>query len=556
MKTEINKLLIMPLGGLEQIGGNSMLIGLNGEWVMVDLGISFYNKYGIDILTPDISYPASIKENIKAIIITHAHEDHIGAIPYLWQQLRCPVYLTEFPAAVLKQKIAERPWKDQVQIHVIEPSEKVKLGEFEIEFVSLAHSILGACGIYIKTSKGSIFHTGDWKIDETPLLGKRTDEKRLAEIGDEGIDCLLCDSTNILTSKNIGSEADVQKGLRRVISQYPERRITVTCFASNLARIDTILQIAKETDRKIAIIGRSMHNMIEAIKQTSFYTNNFQIGLGLIVSDDEAASMPDSKVLILCTGSQGETRAALSKIARGENKGLKLGSNDIVLFSSKVIPGNELVIRDVQNQLVKQGVFVITTETEKDIHVSGHPNKAALEKMYTWLKPKSLMPIHGDARMIYAHRDFGIEKGIKETIIADSGDVITLSNGKLRKIDHKHLSVSAIDGHDLIPLTSPIIKARENMSFNGHVSLSVILEKNGAISSFPNIIISGIYIDHDNQKKLNKMINQVIQNEAKLHAKNISNLKKNIDLSIVRLIFRHFKKRPTVSVHIHEKNEA
>lgn len=552
MNAKKNDLLIFPISGLEQIGANCTMIGNNNEWIIVDLGIAFHDRLGIEVLTPDISFPESVKKNIKGLFVTHAHEDHIGAIQYLWPQLQCPIYLTEFPAAVLKQKFSEYSWRDDVEINVVKPKEHIKVGGFEVEYVSLAHSILGACGVYIKTQAGSVFHTGDWKIDETPLLGDKVDEKRLTEIGKEGVDCLLCDSTNVLTNEQIGSESDVKDALTRVISNYKNKRITITCFSSNVARMETIFNVAKKAGRRVGIIGRSMHKMINAVSDTTYFSNQFKTSVNSILTDEEAASMPPEKVLLICTGSQGEARSALFRLARGENKVIKLGKQDVVLFSSKVIPGNELGIREMQNLLIRKEVEIVTTDTEDDIHVSGHPNKEAIAKMYGWLKPKSLIPVHGDARMLYAQRDFAQKFGIKEVLIAESGDVVNFSGGMLKKIAHKDFVLNAIDGADLIPLSSPIIRERQIMTYNGHVSISFLMSKNNKIDGSPDVTINGIHIDEENRNKLDSIIYQILSTEIVKNPKDIETLKKDCESSIRKLISRHFEKKPIVVVHIHK----
>ncbi|MDR0744350.1 MAG: ribonuclease J [Holosporales bacterium] len=555
MSEKKDDLLIMPLGGLEQIGANCTMIGNNKEWIIADLGIAFYDKCGIEVLTPDISYPLSVKDKIKGIFITHAHEDHIGAIPYVWPKLQCPIYVTEFPAAVLKQKLKDYPWQDDVQINIIKSGKINKVGKFYIEYVKLSHSILGACGIYIKTKSGNIFHTGDWKIDESPLLGDKVDKNRLKAIGEEGVDCLLCDSTNILTEEDAGSESDVKVALKRVIMQYPNKRITVTCFASNVARMETVFNVAKSVGRKVAIIGRSMYKMIDAVSDTTYFSTKFKNAISTIISDDEASSMPPSKVLLICTGSQGEARSALFRLSRGENRTIKLGKNDVVLFSSKVIPGNELDIREMQNSLVKQGVEIVTTDTEDDIHVSGHPNKKDIKNMYEWLKPKSLIPIHGDARMLYAHEKFAREIGIPETLIAQSGDIVSVLNGQLKIIDHKDVIFNAVDGSDLIPINSKAIRERTIMSYSGFVSVSFNLSEDNTMLTPPDILIFGIYLDEDVTHKLKNIMHQMIKNEVLKYNNDISSIKSESINSIKNLIFRHFEKKPLVAVHIYKEGD-
>jgi ribonuclease J len=413
--------------------------------------------------------------------------------------------------------------------------------------------VVGSCGIYVTTKSGSVFCTGDWKIDETPLLGDKVNTKQLTRIGQEGVDCLLCDSTNILTDENIGSENDVKEELLKVFKQHKDKRITITCFASNLARMETIFNIAIKEGRKIAIIGRSMHKMIDAISKTDYFSKDFKAGLSATVTENEAMDMPPYKVVFICTGSQGEFRSALYKIARGENKIIKLGDKDVVVFSSKIIPGNEIGIRDLQNALVKSGVEIITSDTHEDIHVSGHPNKAAVAMMYKWTNPKSCIPIHGDPYMLYGQAKFARENGIQEVCVAESGDIISVKNGKLKKIGHDKIGMSCIDGKDIIKLDSQIIKERAIMSCNGHVGVSFVLDYNGRLLHSPDISISGIHIVEDIKNNIHTLIYQIITNEISLYKQVDQNsLKERIKNSVKRMMHRYFEKRPQVSVHIHQ----
>ncbi|MDR1289445.1 MAG: ribonuclease J [Holosporales bacterium] len=551
MQPKKNELLILPLGGLEQIGANCTLIGTNDEWIIVDLGIAFHDSLGIEVLTPDISFPATMPGKIKGIFITHAHEDHIGAIQYLWPKLRCPVYVTEFPAAVLKQKLKERQWCDDVKIEIVTCKNPIRLDNFEIEYVALAHSILGACGLYIKTAAGKIFHSGDWKIDDAPLLGDKTDEKRLIEIGKEGVDCLLCDSTNVLVDDEAGSETNVRKALSLVISQYKDRRITVTCFASNLARMETVFHIARKSGRKIAIVGRSMFKMISAVSETSYLSEDFKAGISSIIPEEEAVSLPPSKVMLMCTGSQGEARSALFRLARGENRVIKLGKHDVVVFSSKVIPGNEICIRDMQNLLTRNGVEIVTTATEGDIHVSGHPSKGDLVKMYDWLKPKSFIPIHGDSVMLHAHQKFAEQSGIKESLIVESGEIIGLSNGQLTKLSKIDVTFMALDGPSLIPITHDAINERLTMSTGGSVSVSFIISNDNRLSNAPDIITRGIFIDKGESKRLESKIYQIVSNEITKHPTSISEIKRECVSAIRKVMVKQFDKKPAIFIHVH-----
>jgi ribonuclease J len=558
MSEKKNGLTIIPLGGLEQIGANSTMIGLDdsNEWLIVDLGIAFYDKYGIEILTPDISFPLEVRDNIRGIFVTHAHEDHIGAIQHLWTKLKIPVYVTEFPAAVLRQKFSEYSWKKEAEIRVVKNNEPFKVGGFEIEYIPLAHSVVGSSGIYIKTAHGNVFCSGDWKIDETPLTGDSISVKKMEKIGKSGVDCLLCDSTNIMNCEDDaseGSEKDVKAAMKKIFKDNKDKRITITLFASNLARMESIMDVAMDAGRKIAIIGRSMHRMLDAISQTSYYSSDLKRAVNAAVSEEEAADMPPHKVAFLCTGSQGELRSALYKIAKKENKVTKLGKNDVVVFSSKVIPGNELGIRDLQNMLIKNGVEIITTElTSAKIHVSGHPNKSAVVNMYKWLRPRSFIPIHGDPCMLYAHEKFAKANGIEETVIAESGDVISLVDGKLNKVGTKKVGLCCLESGSIVPLGSSIIKERAIMSSSGHVSISFMLNSSsGTLSNAPDVIISGIHITNEIQKHLQTLIYQAVTNDIASYSDNAESLIEAVKRSIKRLLFRCCEKRPLVSVHIH-----
>lgn len=549
MKTD-NNLTIIPIGGLEQIGANCTMIGYGKEWIIIDLGITFYDKLGIEVLTPDTTYIQEHQKDIKGIFVTHAHEDHIGAIHHLWKSIRCPVYLTEFPAEVLRQKLSECQWKDEVPINVVNKKQRITVGSFEIEFVAISHSILGACGLYIKTPGGTVFHTGDWKIDDTPLLGDKTDAERLIEIGHEGVDCLLCDSTNMVTASNIGSEATVRDSLEQVIAKYEHKRVTVTCFSSNLARIETIFYIARKLKRRVAVIGRSIYKMLDAIAETSYFTPKFRENVNSILTDEEAMNTPAEKVLLICTGSQGESRSALHRLAKGENRVIKFGGDDVVIFSSKVIPGNEIGIRDLQNMLIRKGVEIVTVDTEPNIHVSGHANRDMVKKMYEWLKPKTLMPVHGDARMLYAQQEFAKDCGISEILAAESGDVVRYSNGELKKIDHRDMVFNAVDGDEIIPLNSSPLRDRSTMSYSGHVSVSFVISDNDLVDE-PEISVQGI---NTNKKILNRIcsgVYQIVRNEvAKMQDKD--SMKRDISYSVKKLFIKLFNKRPLIAVHIHQ----
>ncbi|MBQ9441366.1 MAG: ribonuclease J [Alphaproteobacteria bacterium] len=550
-----NKLLVMPLGGLEQIGANCTLIGYKDNWIMVDLGISFCDKLGIEVITPDISFPINLKNHLKGIFITHAHEDHIGAIHYFWSKIKCPIYLTEFSREVLKQKLKNRRLQyNSNRIVLTSPCHPILVDQFTVEFVSLSHSIVGACGLYIKTPGGSVFHTGDWKIDDTPLIGDKVDIERLQEIGNEGIDCLLCDSTNVLVQEDVGSENDVKNTIDRLISKYNEKRITITCFASNVARIDAILGLAKKHNRKVLVIGKSIANMLSAVSETSYLSKSLKANISSLINEQQAASMKPEHVLMICTGSQGENKSALFRLAKGENRTIKLNKDDVVLFSSKVIPGNELCIRSMQNLLAQKEVEIVTLETEDYIHVSGHPNRKALKKMYEWLNPKSLIPLHGDPVMLHAHQKYANECGIKNTIVITSGDLVSIDNdnGYLRKVHHNNVIYNAVDGRYIIPINHNCLRERSVLSQHGYVGLNFIVntKTNKLINDSININIHGIYISKINLDKIKNNITKVILGLL-IKIKDDNKIKEECRKEMIQIINQHCEKKPIIDINFY-----
>ncbi|MBR1943850.1 MAG: ribonuclease J [Alphaproteobacteria bacterium] len=550
-----DKLLIMPLGGLEQIGANCTLIGYKDNWIMVDLGISFHNKLGIEVITPDISFPINLKHHLKGIFITHAHEDHIGALHYFWSKIKCPIYLTEFSREVLKQKLKARKLQyNNNRIICVSPRNQISIDKFTVEFISVSHSVLGSCGLYVKTPGGNVFHTGDWKIDETPLLGDKVDSKRLQEIGNEGVDCLLCDSTNVLVPGDIGSENDVKNTIDNLISQYKDKRITITCFASNIARIDAIFELAKKHHRKVLIIGKSIINMLNAVSETTYLSKELKYNISSVINEQQASNMKPEQVLMICTGSQGEDKSALFRLAKGENRIIKLNKDDVVLFSSKVIPGNELYIRNMQNLLAQKGVEIVTSETEDYIHVSGHPNKKALKKMYDWLKPKSLIPMHGDPVMLHAHQKYAEECGIQNTIVISSGDLVSLNktNGQLRKVHHNSVIYNVVDGRYIIPINHICLRERSVLSQNGCIGVNFIVNKktNKIVANSLNINVHGIYI---NKINLDKIKNNIIKIISGLLIKLNDDIKITDECrkNVIQIINQYCEKKPIIDVNFY-----
>lgn len=476
----------LPLGGSNEIGMNLNLFGHNKQWLIVDLGITFNDRLGIEILAPDPSFLIAHKDAIAGLVVTHAHEDHIGAIPYLWPYLRCPIYATPFTMLLIRQKIMEYHWKDDVELIEMPLSSTFTVGDFEIEYVSLTHSILEPNALRISTPIGTVLHSGDWKIDPTPLVGETTNINRLCEIGQEGVLALLCDSTNVFYEGSAGSEYDVQIELEKVLKECTTERITVACFASNLARVATIAKIADSLGRKVALLGRSLHKMVAAAKSCGYL-----LDLPEFITDAQAMKMKGKKVCFIATGSQGESKAALARIASGSHPMVEYNDNDVVIFSSRMIPGNEKNISALQNSFIHQGIRIITSG-EESIHVSGHPARDELRQMYEWIKPEVLIPVHGDARHLDEHAKFALECGISSVVVPENGSVINLAKNNTDEIDFIPVGRWAYDGNRMIPWTSPLLKERQKLSTEGSAFITLHINAAREIIQKPHMSFKGL----------------------------------------------------------------
>ena len=421
-----NELVFLPLGGCDEIGMNLNLFGFgpvhDRKWIIVDIGVTFGNDStpGIEIIMPDIEFIKQRRDNLLGIVLTHAHEDHMGALARLWPKLKCPVYATPFTMYLVKDRLAEFDLLDAVPLHEVPLKGRFSLGPFDIEMITMTHSIAEPNALAIRTELGTILHTGDWKIDEAPQIGEPVDSKALKAVGDEGILAMVCDSTNVFSPGYAGSEENVRKELIKLIGEYDGKGVAVASFASNVARLESVMLAAKANDRSVCLIGRSMHRMTAAAKSIGLLSE-----VGEILSEDEAQSMPAAHVLYLCTGSQGESRAALSRIASGEHRSVKFHKGDVVIFSSKIIPGNEKGIFALQNALADDGVDIIT-EKMRAIHVSGHPCREELKKMYEWIRPKIAVPVHGERRHLLEHAKLAKSLSPKFSIAPRNGEMIKL----------------------------------------------------------------------------------------------------------------------------------
>ena len=484
------ELVFLPLGGSGEIGMNFNAYGFgpanHRQWIVVDCGITFGSESqvpGVDIILPDIRFLAEQRENVLGIVATHAHEDHIGAIAPLWPMLKCPIYATPFTARLIEGKLAEAGVTAPVRHVPVGGS--LTLGPFAIDFISITHSILEPNLLAIRTPLGVIAHTGDWKIDPDPLLGELTDTAAIEKLGDEGVLALVCDSTNALVPGHSGSEAEVRDGLTTLIGGL-KGRVAVTAFASNVARLDSVARAAAANGRKVALVGRSMHKIVAAAKQSGYLAD-----LAPMLDAAEAAELPARKVLYLVTGSQGEPRAALGRIADGNHRDVQLGKGDTVIFSSRIIPGNDLPIFELHNKLAALGVEVLTAE-DHFVHVSGHPAREELAQMYRWTRPRIAVPVHGELRHMAEHARLAKSLQVPEALVPANGQLYRLAPGHAELIDEVPSGRMHMDGRILVAEGEGLAKARRAMGFAGLIAITLVLDGKGRIAAEAGLLTEGM----------------------------------------------------------------
>ena len=462
------ELLFCALGGSGEIGMNVNLYGCDGKWLMVDLGMTFSgNEYpGVDLVFADLDFIEARQKDLIGVVLTHAHEDHIGAVPYFALELGVPLYATPFTARLVAEKLKEAGITREVDLRVIDHLDNFNLGPFGVRYLPLAHSIAEGNALVIETPYGRIFHTGDWKLDEDPLVGVPATPAALTQIGDEGVLALVCDSTNVFNDKASGSEGAVAKGLIEEVAKHKGRRVLITTFASNVARLQSLGAVAKATNRAFCVTGRSLDRIIAVAKASGYLKD-----LPDIISVDTAMDLPRGEVMIVATGGQGEPRAALARIADG-NHSVKLETGDVVLFSSRQIPGNEIAIGRIQNQLAAKGVKIVT-DRQSMIHVSGHPGRPELEAMYGWIRPQILVPVHGEVRHMTEQGRLGKAAGIPEVVNQKNGDLVRLAPGKPTKITEVRAGRLVLDGDIIAPADGEPMAMRRRMAFNGLVVVAI-----------------------------------------------------------------------------------
>jgi len=492
-----DELVFLPLGGSNEIGMNFNCYGYgppdDRKWIIVDVGVTFGDQTtpGVEIILPDPQFMEENADDILGIILTHAHEDHIGAMGWLWPRLRAPIYATPFTAFLLREKMRERGCLDDADITEVPLSGTITLGPFESTLITLTHSIPEPNGLAIKTPLGTILHTGDWKIDPDPLLGGVTDADAIRRLGDEGVLAMVCDSTNVFVDGHAGSEADVRVQMNDLIGKL-KGKVAVACFASNVARMDTIIRAAQANGRRVCLVGRSMFRMAAAAGSVGLFK-----GLEPFLNDAEARRFPDDKILYLCTGSQGEARAALARIADGAHPHVKLGSGDHCIFSSRVIPGNEVPIRNLQNKMAERGIRLYTERDHPGIHVSGHPCRDELKEMYAWARPQIAVPTHGERRHLLEHAALARDLQVAQTIAPRNGDMVRLAPGRAEVIDEVTAGRLYVDGGVVTVENGDALRERKHASHSGMLAVSVVLDERGRIVSGPQVRSIGLPGDQD-----------------------------------------------------------
>lgn len=543
-------LYFIPLGGSEQFGVNLNVYAYDGELLVIDCGIGFADERfpGIDLLLPDPEFLEKNKKLIKGLIITHAHEDHIGAVAYLYDRLECPLYASTFTAEILRLKLNEHNLK-HVQINLVREREEKKIGKFKIRPIPVAHSIPDSFSIFIQTKYGNLLHSGDWNLDPDPVVGKPTDPDDFRVLKDEGILAYIGDSTNSEFDKRVGSEGAVAKGLAEEIKQY-NGKIIVTIFSSNIARIHSITQAAKECGRSVGVVGRSLHRMIGAAKKCGYLS-----GVEF-VDEEELGFLPDDRVVIIATGSQGEYRAALARISRGDHRNVKLKPRDTVIFSARAIPGNERDINAVKNNLSASSINVVTPKDTKNIiHVSGHPYQDEITQMYQWLAPKTVIPVHGERLQLEAQAEFAKKCQIPYTVIPNNGSVIQLNTKEPEIIDHVETGLLAVDQTRIIKADHQSIVARRKLQFSGVIHVSLVLNKSGELLSDPQLDSDGL-IDHNDEDDLrfeDSIYDEVIDLFDEMSAKERMDdhfVSEEIRIGLRRYVFHTLKIKPKTTVHV------
>ncbi|HEX7784125.1 MAG TPA: ribonuclease J [Sphingobium sp.] len=541
--TPKDELLFLALGGSGEIGMNVNLYGTQGKWVMVDLGLTFADPAypGVELILPDLAFIEERRDDLLGIVLTHGHEDHIGAIPYLAADLGVPLYATPFTAGLIRLKLEEEGLSKEVKLHVIQNEASFQLGPFGFRYMPLAHSIPEGNALVIDTPHGRIFHTGDWKLDDRPLLGVPSTPEQLTAVGDQGVLALVCDSTNVFNPESSGSEGAVREGLMEVVKNA-KARVLVTTFASNAARLQTLGEVANATGRKVCVAGRSLDRIISTAKSAG-YLKDFPP----TVDWDDVMDMPRDEVMIIATGGQGEARAALARIAFDSHP-IKLSEGDMVVFSSKQIPGNEIAIGRIQNTLAAKGV-VMVTDRQAEVHVSGHPGRPELQAMYRWIRPQILLPVHGEMRHMAEQARLGLAEGIPSAIVQGNGDLIRLAPNGPKLLGKETVGRLVLDGDVILPADGTTMNERRKLGLHGQISVAVAVNKGGALVGRPSIRLQGVPVEEDRDAFIGEAEDEAGAAVPK-GSKDIEAMRERVRLAVRRTASRWTGKKPVVDVLI------
>jgi len=538
-------LAFLPLGGTGEIGMNLNLYRCQGRWLAVDCGIGFGGSENpeAEILMPDPGFLVERRDKLLALVITHAHEDHLGAVAHLWPKLRCPIYATPFATAVLKRKLGEAGIVQDVRIHTVSAGARLDLPPFQLEYLPVSHSLPEAQALVLRTPFGTVLHTGDWKLDQQPLVGPATDEAAFARLGEEGVLAMVCDSTNAMVDGTSGSEAEVRASLRELIGTL-SGRVAVTCFASNVARVESIALAARDAGRRVALVGRSLRNLEAAARDCGYLR-----GVPPFLSEDAANLVDDEELLILVTGSQGEPRSALARIAADTHQNIALGEGDTVIFSSRMIPGNERAIMSVQDGLVRRGVRVITDD-DHPVHVSGHPAREELRTLYRLVRPRYAVPTHGEWRHLSAHAELARSCGASPIMLED-GDVLGLAPGTPEVVDSAPVGRLVLDGNRVVPMNGGVIAARRRMLFNGVVLGSFAVDGAGRLLGTPRVSAPGLFEPDDPEAaRVTAEFHQAVAELPVGLRQEDGPLADAARAALRRALGRRLQKRPMVDVHL------
>ena len=533
------ELIFCPLGGSGEIGMNMNLFAYgspdNRKWIIVDIGVTFADDAipGVDLIYPDPGFIVDKKDDLLGIVLTHAHEDHIGAIAHIWPKLKCKIFATPFTSVLISEKFKEKKIDITGYLEIVQLNSIVDLNPFKIEFVTLTHSILEPNGLKIETPVGNILHTGDWKCDPDPLTGDNMNSKRLKEIGEEGVLTMICDSTNVFSAGRAGSELDVRKNMLKIMERL-KKRVIITSFASNVARMESAFYCAEKTGRQIALVGRSMHRIYKAARQCGYLQNVIEP-----LDARDARNISREKIVYLCTGSQGEPMGAMTRISNYTHPDVFVERGDAVVFSSKIIPGNEKKLYKLHNQLVREGIEVISEDSEF-IHVSGHPNREDLKDMYDWIKPKSVIPVHGEHRHMIEHINFAKEMQVPYPVRVENGDIVKIYPGEKPEVYDKAPSGRLyVDGSISVEEDAQSIKERKNLSSNGLIEATLIITASGNIHNKPLLTFRGLPIYEKDEFTFN--LEEKIEKTAKSFSLNNKKQESNL-IDALKITCRKYTK--------------